>query len=192
MVAKAIEQLGGVDILVNCAAQVGGQAPPLMLNAITSEALWTDVNVKVMGYIRCIREVVPYMAKRGGGRIVNVGGLAVRTTGSTIGSIRNSAVTAMTKNLADELGNQGIAVIVVHPGRTRTEATPIAVRELATREGITIDDVERRMAKASIQGRLINAREVAQVIAFLVSPKAIAINGDAVVVGGGTPGSIYY
>ena len=77
------------------------------LAEITDELFWDDVNVKVMGYLRCAREVAPLMAAKGWGRIINICGLAARSTGSTVGTIRNVAVAALTKNLADELGPHG-------------------------------------------------------------------------------------
>jgi NAD(P)-dependent dehydrogenase (short-subunit alcohol dehydrogenase family) len=192
MMRRAVAELGGVDVLVNCAAQPGGQAPPPKLAEIDDEVFWPDVNVKVMGYLRCIREVAPHMVQRGGGRIVNISGLAARGTGSTVGSIRNVAVAAMTKNLAEELGPQGISVVVVHPALTRTEKTPDVIRARAEALGLAEEEVERRMAQGNVLHRLIDAREVAYVVAFLCSPRAIAINGDAVVAGGGAPGSIHY
>jgi NAD(P)-dependent dehydrogenase (short-subunit alcohol dehydrogenase family) len=192
MVRRAVAELGGLDVLVNCAAQPGGQAPPPKLAEIDDAVFWPDVNIKVMGYLRCIREAVPHLIARGGGRIVNISGLAARSTGSTIGSIRNVAVAAMTKNLADELGPHGISVVVVHPALTRTEKTPGVVRAQADRLGVAAEEVERRMSQGNVLGRLIDAREVADVVAFLASPRAIAINGDAVVVGGGVRGAIHY
>ena len=63
------------------------------------------------------------MQAAGWGRIVTVSGLAARQAGNAVGSIRNIAVAALTKNLADELGRSGINVTVVHPGLTRTERT---------------------------------------------------------------------
>ena len=101
----------------------GGVVPPPKLAELTTEALWDEVNTKVMGYLRCAREVAPLMAANGWGRIVNVSGLAARQSGSIIGSVRNVSVAALTKNLADELGPLGINVTVVHPGATRTERT---------------------------------------------------------------------
>jgi NADP-dependent 3-hydroxy acid dehydrogenase YdfG len=65
------------------------------------------MNVKVMGYLRKIRELAPHMAAQGCGRIINISGLAALNTGSTIGSIRNVGVAALTKNLADELAPSG-------------------------------------------------------------------------------------
>ena len=192
MVRRAADALGGIDILVNCAARPGGQAPPPRLAEITADVFWPDVNVKVMGYLRCVREVVPLMIERGGGRIVNVSGLAARQTGSTVGSMRNVAVAAMTKNLADELGAHGITVVVVHPALTRTERTPAVIRAAAERQGIPEAEVERRMNRSNSIGRMIDAGEVAAIVAFLCSPRAFAINGDAIAVGGGIPGPIHY
>src|SRR5450631_1747820 len=60
MVEQAASALGRIDILVNCAAQPGGQAPPPKLANITDDAFYSDVNVKVMGYLRCARECAPH------------------------------------------------------------------------------------------------------------------------------------
>jgi NAD(P)-dependent dehydrogenase (short-subunit alcohol dehydrogenase family) len=192
MVARAAEALGGIDILVNAAAQPGGQAPPPKLAEIDDAIAWPDLNVKVLGYLRCIREVAPHMAARGGGRIVNISGLAARSTGSTIGSMRNVAVAALTKNVADELAAQHITAVVVHPMTTRTERTPSVIDAVAKRRGVTPQEVEAQMSSSNLLGRLVDAQEVAWTVAFLCSPKAVAINGDAVVVGGGIRGPIYY
>jgi NAD(P)-dependent dehydrogenase (short-subunit alcohol dehydrogenase family) len=177
MVASLSGTLGGVDILVNAAAMPGGVIPPPKLAELTTDALWAEVNTKVMGYLRCAREVVPLMASAGWGRIVNVSGLAARQSGSILGSIRNVSVSAMIKNLADELGPHGINVTVVHPGATRTERTTDAA--VAYAMGNTI-------------GRIVEADEVADVVAFLASPKSVAITGDAIACGGGTRGAIHY
>ena len=177
MVAALAGTLGGVDILVNAAAMPGGVTAPPKLGDVTTEALWDEVNIKVMGYLRCAREVAPLMVDHGWGRIINVSGLAARQSGSILGSIRNVAVAAMTKNLADELGPHGINVTVVHPGATRTERTT--------------DEIAAR-ATGNVVGRIIDADEVAYVVAFLASPKSVAITGDAIACGGGARGTIHY
>jgi NAD(P)-dependent dehydrogenase (short-subunit alcohol dehydrogenase family) len=177
MVEQLVGSLGGVDILVNAAAMPGGISAPPKLAEVTAELLWDDVDTKVMGYLRCAREVAPLMTEQGWGRIINVSGLAARQSGSMIGSIRNVAVAAMTKNLADELGPFGINVTVVHPGATRTERTTEQVAERAT---------------GNVIGRMVDADEVAYVIAFLASPKSAAITGDAIAAGGGARGAIHY
>jgi NAD(P)-dependent dehydrogenase (short-subunit alcohol dehydrogenase family) len=192
MVRSVVDVLGKVDILVNCAAQPGGQSTPPKLGEITDELFWSDVNVKVLGYLRTAREVAPHMMAGGWGRIINISGLAARSTGSTIGSMRNVAVVALTKNLADELGPHGINVTVVHPGTTRTEKTAGVVARQAEARGISVEEVERGMASANSIRRILDASDVANVVAFLASPKSIAINGDVIAAGGGAVRGIYY
>jgi NAD(P)-dependent dehydrogenase (short-subunit alcohol dehydrogenase family) len=190
--AQIAKDFGRLDILVNAAAQPGGQAPPPKLAEIADENFWPDMNVKVLGYLRCAREAAPHMIKQRWGRIINISGLAARSTGSIVGSIRNVGVAALTKNLADELGPFGINVTCVHPGMTRTEKTAGVVKRRAQASGSTLEEVERKLAEANAIKRLITADEIADVVAFLASPKSVAITGDAIAAGGGMPNAIYY
>ena len=192
MVRTAADGLGHLDILVNCAAEPGGALAPAGLAEITADHFWPDMNVKVMGYLRCARETAHHMIQQGWGRIINISGMAARQSGNTIGSMRNVAVVAMTKNLAGELGPKGINVTVVHPGWVRTERTPRTLENQAQRLGITTEEAEQRMAGGNSVRRLIDARELAYVVAFLASPKSIAINGDVIAAGGGTGRTIHY
>jgi NAD(P)-dependent dehydrogenase (short-subunit alcohol dehydrogenase family) len=191
MVEAVVHELGGLDILVNAAARPGGHTPAPRLEEMTDELFWQDVNVKVLGYIRAAREAAPHMAAAGWGRIINVSGHAARHTGSIIGSIRNVAVSALTKNLADELAPKGINVTAVHPAATRTERLTARLPELAANAGVSVEDLERRMG-SNLIGRIVDSSEVADIVAFLASPRSVAIDGDAIACGGGSPGSIHY
>jgi NAD(P)-dependent dehydrogenase (short-subunit alcohol dehydrogenase family) len=178
LVATTVARLGGVDILVNNAAVPGGISSATHLAEIVDAEVLLDIDIKVVGYLRTARAVAPHLVANGWGRIINIGGLAIHRTGRPVATLRNVGVAAITKNLADELGVKGINVVAVHPGATRTERTaPTAEAKLA--------------ASVSI-GRIVDASEVAWVVAFLASPKSVAINGDAIAVGGGSLGSIYY
>jgi NAD(P)-dependent dehydrogenase (short-subunit alcohol dehydrogenase family) len=192
MVAEVAAAFGRIDILVNCAAQPGGQGKPPSLTEISNEHFWADMNVKVMGYLRTSREVVPHMIKARSGRIIHVSGLAARSTGTIIGSMRNVSVAALTKNMADELSPHGISVICLHPGLTRTEKTPGVIAAQAKAQGVPEAEIETRMAGRNLIKKIVTAEEIADVVAFLASPKAAAINGDAIAAGGGVPGVIHY
>lgn len=192
MVERAAQAFGHLDILVNCAARVAGTTGEPRLDEITDDAFWADMNVKVMGYLRCAREVAPYMRRQGWGRIISLSGGAARRAGSILASTRNIAVVALSKNLADELGPYGINANVVHPGFVRTERTAGMIADRAQREGIPPEEAERRLGAGNLVRRLVDAREIAYVVVFLASPKAAAINGETIGVGGGTPGAIYY
>ena len=179
LVAGAVSALGGIDILVNNAAAPGGSVPSAHIDEVTSANLLFDVNVKVGGYLRAARAVAPHFVKNGWGRIINIGGGAARRTGNYIASARNAAVSSLTKNLADELGPKGVNVVAIHPG--------------ATRAGQTIDPVAEKRIAASISiGRIVDAAEIAFIVAFLASPKSIAINGETIAAGGGAVGPITY
>jgi len=191
-VARAVTDLGGIDILVNAAAQPGGSGPPRGLSDLGDDDVRIEIETKLLGYLRCARAVAPHMIAQGWGRIINISGLAARQTGSTVGSIRNVAVAAMTKNLADELGPAGINVTVVHPGMTVTERTPALIAGLAATRGISPADAEAGLAAGVSIGRLVSAAEVADVVTFLASPRSVAITGDAIAVGGGARGAIHY
>jgi NAD(P)-dependent dehydrogenase (short-subunit alcohol dehydrogenase family) len=191
-VAEAVDALGGVDILVNSAAQPSGQARPPKVLEVEGEAFFADFNVKVLGYLRMIREVAPVMAEQGWGRIINIDGLGARTSGSVLTSMRNASVAALTKNASDQLGASGINVTGVSPGLVRTEATPRVMGEQAARQGITVEEVETRLGAAYAIGRMVTAREVAALVTWLASPLSIAVTGDVIACGGGVKGPIYY
>ena len=191
MVSQAHKELGRIDILVNNAAVVGGGPVPTLAE-ITKDHLWADMNVKVMGYLRSVQAVAPLMQAQGWGRIINISGMAARNAGSTIGSMRNVSVVAMTKNLANLLGPDGINVTVVHPGATRTERTAGVIAERAAAEGVSEEVIEERMAGANSIKHFVDAREIAYVVTFLASPRAIAINGDGIAAGGGLGAAIHY
>ena len=192
MVAGAAAAMGGLDILVNNAASPGSVHGPKPLAELTDEIVMVDINVKVMGYLRCTREAAPYMQAAGWGRIINISGLAARGSGNTVGSIRNVSVAAITKNLADELGPDGINVTVVHPGLTRTEATAERIAQIAASQSITEEEAEARMASGNSVRRIIDSEDIAAIVTFLASPKSIAITGDTIAAGGGVGRGIYY
>ena len=181
--------LGPIDILINNAATAAGRARPPALADITRDALITEIDVKVLGYLHAAQAVAPGMKERGWGRIVNVAGLAALSTGSAIGSIRNVAVAALTKNLADELGPHGINVTCVHPGLTRTRQLDEAADDDERRMLATI---EERIPKSNSIRRMIDADDIATLITFLASPLSLAVNGESIACGGGAPGVIRY
>ncbi len=190
MVEQVAGQLGGVDILVNSAARSAGASGPATTNS--AGKLRDEFDIKALGYLRCAQAVAPHMIEQGWGRIISVGGLAARQTGSVSAAMRNVAVAAMTKTLADELGRHGINATTVHPGTTRTERIAATIEQRAVEQGGSVEQAAAAMGAAYAIGRIVEPDEIGYVIAFLASPRSVAINGDAVACGGGRIGSIYY
>jgi NAD(P)-dependent dehydrogenase (short-subunit alcohol dehydrogenase family) len=192
MVEKVVAAFGRVDILVNSAAEVGSRVA-FKLYDVTDDQMRGELDVKVLGALRCIQHVAPHMVSTGWGRIVNISGLAARrTTNSIIGSTRNVALVALTKNVAEELGPHGINVTVVHPGRTLTEYYRAQAEQLAGARGISFEEAVNEQFEPNLIGRPLTPEDVADVVVFLASPKSVAINGDVIAIAGGVPGVIHY
>ncbi len=184
-------KLGGVDILVNCAAEPAGQGKPPLAEEVTQNQLMRQMNVKVMGYLRVAQAVIPTMRKQAWGRIISIGGMGARKAGDTITSIRNIAVVAMAKNLAEELAGTGITSTVVHPGFTMTNKVSAMIAREAAAQNKSKADIEAALASGNLNGYLPTPEDIAGVVAFLASDRARAINGDVIAVAGGAKTVIY-
>ncbi len=190
LVETTVSSLGKVDILVNNAALPGGLVQGPLAEA-NDEDLLADINTKVVGYMRCAKAVAPHMERQGWGRIINIGGLSARRSGS-ISGVRNASIAHLTKTLSDQLGPMGINVNVVHPGTTRTERSGPMYEERARSEGVSVEEIESRIGQNVAVGRIIDSREVAYVVAFLASPRSVAVTGEVIAAGGGTGGAVYH
>src|ERR1700722_6770302 len=191
-ITRVAEELGGVDIVVNNAATPAGATSPRDLADLVDDDILAAFDTKVLGYLRAARAAAPYMIAQGWGRIINISGLAARSVSTASGSIRNVAVAALTKTLADELGPKGVNVTVVHPGWTVTERTADHVAAYASARGVTEAAAQVMLAKDISLGRPVTAAELADVVTFLASPRSVAINGDTIAAGGSARGPIHY
>jgi NAD(P)-dependent dehydrogenase (short-subunit alcohol dehydrogenase family) len=198
MVAQAAAQLGGVDILVNSGSPPGGSPGAVgPIESVVDEDLLHDFNVKYVGALRCARAVIPHMKQQGWGRIINISGTNARNAGNLSGGARNTSLVHFTKTLAVQLGRFGITVNCIHPGQTRTERTPRQMAARAAELGIAAEEVEKRDfapdgPRGNAIGRIVDAREIAYVAAFLASERSWAICGELVVATGGAGKAVYY
>jgi 3-oxoacyl-[acyl-carrier protein] reductase len=109
-----------------------------------SDAPWMNhINVKIIGYGRCAREVIPHMS--GGGRIINIGGMAARQVGylTTSNGVTNASIANITKNLSDQVAQYNILVNCIHPGTTRTPRQAMLLERRARDLGVSMEDAER-------------------------------------------------
>ncbi len=198
MVEKAVQQLGGVHILVNSGSPPGGSASATgPIDSVVDEDLLHDFDVKYVGALRCCRSVLPHMKAQGWGRIINISGTNARNAGNLSGGARNVSMVHLTKTLAVQFGREGITVNCIHPGVTRTERTPGMLAARGKELGISAEEMEQQdfaagSARGNSIGRMVEASEVAFVTAFLASDKAWSVTGELVVANGGTGNSVYY
>ena len=190
LVSTTVAELGGVDILINNA--VNSTAAPFM--ELADEDWLNHINVKIMGYVRCAREVIPHMQGRGGGRIINIGGMAARSASPLTNSngVTNASVSNMAKNLADQVAGDGILVNCIHPGTTRTPRQTMLLERQARDAGTTVEEAEARAIAGIPIGRMVEPEDIANLILFLVSDLAGAVTGQTIGVEGGAVRAINY
>ncbi|MBE7184337.1 MAG: SDR family oxidoreductase [Methylobacterium mesophilicum] len=169
-VTQTVEVLGKIDILVNNAA-IGFPGPFAHLELDEFQAMM-DVNVRAP--VLFAQAVIPHMPS--GGRILSVGSaLAERVpfAGVTAYAMTKSALLAFTRSLSRELGPEGITVNMLLPGSVDTDMNP------ATSES---GNYQRSLTAL---GRFGEPQEIADIVAFFVSPAASLITGAIITADGG-------
>ena len=179
------EKYGRLDILVNNA---GTSAANLFENV--SDEVWRyDIELKLFGAIRCSQRAIPMMKAQGGGRIVNIttpGGKAP-TANSVPTSVSRAAGIALTKEMSKDYAADNILVNTVCIGLIK--AGQHERRWEAAKDGnpgLTLEAYYEEMGKRVPIGRVGEAREAGDLVAFLVSERASYITGVAVNIDGGT------
>ncbi len=166
LVDTAIEQFGRIDLLVNT---VGGA--PYVGSALTmkEEELMTTVAINTWPALSLIQEAMARGLADGGGSVVNISsGSPKKTTPSMAAyAAAKSALNALTRTLANELGGRGVRVNAVSPGLTRTDGT----------KDLWGSDDGQAAGSRQLLGRLTEATDVAAAVAFLLSEEARSITG---------------
>ena len=182
-VEAAVKKFNRLDILVNNAggAHVGG------IHNTTDEEWEYHIQLKLLGYIRMAREVIPHMRVNGGGKIINIVGIAAKEPNALfmVPGVTNAAILNFTKSLSKELEADRIHVNSINPGTTDTPLTMETFRSLATIFQKTPEEVRQSAARSSMQGRLASPEDVAKVALFLASDASSFINGTSINVDAG-------
>ncbi len=175
--------LGRVDIMVNNA----GSAPGGVIEHL-SEADWTQaLQLKFMGYVRCLRYVLPIMVRQGGGRVVNlIGNDGVKHSYWEIApGAANAAGQNLTMSLASQYGRHNISLCAVNPGPVRTERWAGLVAAMSRDMKLSYEEADK-LAPASIpMGRIAEVEEIANLVAMLASPLMHFVNGTMIEIDGG-------
>src|SRR5262245_13219542 len=175
-VGAVVARWGGVDILVNNA----GTSAAAAFEQVDERTWLADLDVKLLAAIRLCRLVIPYMKQRGGGRIVNVttvGGKAPAARALPT-SVTRAAGINLTKSLANEYAPDRILVNTICLGLVKSA-------QWERRAKGDLDAYYREVSKRVPIGRVGEAEEFADLVAFLVSERAAYITGTAVNFDGG-------
>ena len=182
-IEQAHKALGRVDIMINNAGSAAGG----VIEHLTEDDWEKGLQLKFMGYVRCLRYVLPLMVKQGGGRVVNlIGNDGVKPSYWEIcPGAANAAGQNLTLSLAGQYGKDGISFVAVNPGPVRTERWAGLVDAMARDMKIPLEQADR-LAPASIpMGRIAEVEEVANLVAMLASPMMMMVNGTMIEIDGG-------
>lgn len=190
-VDTAARELGGLHIVINNAARVGGT--PGTVETVSDADVLRDFEEKVVGYLRTVQAAVPYLKQAGWGRVINVSGGAGRAPGTSVsGGIRNIGTINLTKSMANALGPFGINVNAIYPGQTVTESTLERYAEQAQREGTSVEALRRAADERTLLQHVVTATDIGYFVAMLCSPLTIGVHGEAIGIDGGNRADMHY
>lgn len=183
LVRDTVESFGGIDILVT---NTGGP-PAGTFDDFGDEDWGTAFDLILLSLIRAVREVLPHMRARGGGRIVCVASSSIKQPieGLILSNTFRAGLAGLTKTLSAELAPDGILINTVGPGRILTERSAGFDAVRAEKLAVPVEEV-RAEAEAKIPlGRYGDPEEFAKVAVFLASPANSYTTGQAILVDGG-------
>ena len=184
MARQVSDKLGGIDILVNSA----GAAKRYLPDDLDAGAWHAAMDAKYFTYIHAMDAVLPDMASRGAGCVVNVIGMGGKVASPIHlpGGAANSALMLATVGLAQVYAPKGIRINAVNPGATLTDRVKEALRLEATARKMTEEEVLTQGQSRVPLRRYASADEIASVVAFLASERASYVTGAIIPMDGGS------
>jgi NAD(P)-dependent dehydrogenase (short-subunit alcohol dehydrogenase family) len=181
-VEETVKRFGRIDVVVNNAGGTGQSA----FEKVADKEFKHDMEIKVMAQIRTARAAVPHMKKQGGGRIINLNMVAAKQPGAAQfpTTVSRAAGLALTKGLSKEYAPFNILVNAVAVGKIKS----MQQERSAARAGVSVEEHYSKTGKTVPMGRMGEAAEVANVIAFLASDAASYVTGTCINVDGGLSG----
>ena len=182
-VKEAEKELGRVDILVNNA----GSSPGGIIETLTEDDWAQSLQLKFMGYVRCLRYVLPIMVGQGGGRVVNlIGNDGVKPSYWEIApGAANAAGQNLTVSLAGQYGKNNISFVAVNPGPVRTARWAGLVNAMARDMNLSFEEADKLAPSSIPLGRIAETKEVADLCVMLASPLTHFVNGTQIEIDGG-------
>lgn len=183
IVDEAANRFGGVDILVN---NSGGPKPGTFRD-ITEDDLDDAYNSVLKYNIRMINLCLPYMEKKGWGRIINIASVTVKepAPNMVLSNIFRSAVASYAKTISKELISKGVTINSVCPGYFKTDRVTQLMKARSEAEGISVEEYEQKAIQDFPHKRYMDPQELGDLVCYLCSDQARSVNGTTIQIDGG-------
>lgn len=178
-------ELGGLDVLVNNA----GVAGPTGFVETLSKADWDrTLAVNITGQFLCARQAIPLLKASKAGVMINLSSAAghLGFAGRSVYSASKWAVIGFTKSLAIELGPHGVRVNAILPGAVEGPRIRAVIAAKAETLGKPVEEIAALYENQAAMGRMVTARDIANMVLFNASEAARSVSGHAIVVDGFT------
>lgn len=178
-------ELGGLDILINNA----GVAGPTGYVETLAKVDWDrTLAVNITGQFLCARQAVPMLKQSKAGVMINLSSAAghLGFAGRSAYSASKWAVIGFTKTLAIELGPHGIRVNAILPGAVEGPRIRAVIAAKAKTLGRSVDEIAEQYESQAALGRMVTARDIANMVLFNASEAARSVTGQAIVIDGFT------
>ncbi|PPR12252.1 MAG: Bacilysin biosynthesis oxidoreductase YwfH [Alphaproteobacteria bacterium MarineAlpha11_Bin1] len=187
-IEESAKQLGRVDIMVNNA----GSSPGGVIEHLSEDDWEQSLQLKFMGYVRCLRYVLPIMVEQGGGRVVNlIGNDGVKPSYWEIApGAANAAGQNLTMSLSGQYGKNNISFVAVNPGPVRTERWTGLVNAMARDMDLSFEEADKLAPSSIPLGRIAETEEVSNLCVMLASPLMHFVNGTQIEIDGGQEKSL--
>ncbi|WP_102347405.1 SDR family oxidoreductase [Bacillus sp. Marseille-P3661] len=183
VVLETARTYGSIDILVNNA----GGPPAGNFDDLNDEVWQKAFELNLLSFIRAIREVLPYMRKQGGGRILNIASSSFKEPieGLILSNTFRTGIVGLSKSLAIELGKDKILINTLGPGRIATDRLLNLNNDLAVNSGLDPKELHAESEKEIPLGRFGKPEEFANMAVYLCSQANSYVTGQAFLVDGG-------
>ncbi|MGC3962273.1 MAG: SDR family oxidoreductase [Rhodocyclaceae bacterium] len=182
-VTSLLQRIDSLDALVLAT----GGSRRASFESLTDADWIANYELNVLGGVRAVRAALPLLRQGRSPRVLFFGGAAARMPypNQVVSNVHKAGLLALTKTLAAELAPDGIRVNSLCPGRTWTRLWQDRAEALARDEQTTVDAIVHRFSEEILTGRFAKAEEIADVAAFLLSPRSAYIVGQSINVDGG-------
>lgn len=183
LIAETVSRFGTIDVLVN---NTGGP-PGGNFDDFDDEDWQQAFELTLLSYIRTIREVLPFMRKQQGGKIINITSTSIKQPIDNLilsNTFRNG-VNGLAKTLATELAKDNILINTVGPGRFDTDRIQEIDEATSLKIGKTVETVREKASKTIPLGRYGNPSELAKLVVFLASDANTYLTGQSILIDGG-------